>query len=164
MKRIIIIMTTLVLVACSREKQQESALPFKKAIPNLTSTNTKKDPKPTSGKNAKMIKTNKCDATVTTNCTLMNKGTREAPRKYDELVDMLKLAPANGNHYVSDLFNSSDFEEISEQLDSIDLVKLQSDTYYLNINYEADDVVVFMAGPTNPVSTENMDFGFQLPK
>lgn len=157
-------MATLALVACSREKTQESAFPNKRAMPNTTSTNEKKDPKPPAGKNATMKKGGWCDARETTNCTLMNKGTREAPRKYDELVDMLKLAPANGNHYVSDLFNSSDFSEIAEQLDSVDLVKLQSDTYYLNINYEADDVIVFMAGPTNPVSMDNMDFGFQLPK
>lgn len=157
-------MATLALVACSREKTLESAFPNKKAMPNVTATSGKKPPSGGTGKNAKMVETNRCDAKVTTNCTLMNKGTREAPRKYDELVDMLKLAPANGNHYVSDLFNSDDFSEIAEQLDSVDLVKLQSDTYYLNINYEADDVIVFMAGPTNPVSMDNMDFGFQLPK
>ncbi|MCE3229773.1 MAG: hypothetical protein K0S32_4324 [Bacteroidetes bacterium] len=65
---------------------------------------------------------------------------------------------------VATLFNNTDWDDFNAELPDEYLTALQSGDYYLGISNESSEKVCFIAGPSSPVTSENMSFALQMDK
>jgi hypothetical protein len=74
------------------------------------------------------------------------------------LTDAANGSPAD----VAAVFNDPDFADFTAEFPDNYLAMLQSGNYSISITRQDDTKICFIAGPTAPVTGDNMEFAFQL--
>lgn len=78
---------------------------------------------------------------------------------------LIASAAVSGNSgTVGSTFSSQDLQDFCDHMDLGEVAKLQSGNYYLTLNHESGTAINYMVGTTFPVTSQNLDFAFQIRK
>jgi hypothetical protein len=100
---------------------------------------------------------NWCNRRVACNCVRL----KEIIIKY---MDLVHVSTSGDPVAVANLFTSSDMAALVNELDPSYVALLQSGTYYISIGNQDAQTILFLAGPTYPVTNTNFTFAFEFDK